>query len=226
MEESQRNHQEHPGRDSFPRAHHLQEHPQARSRLDAAHHHRKTRVWWSGEMWKEFLELNRKTTVGTSPCEWTAICLNTVQSHGLCCGQTWEIQDYFLTCGWEYCQGMGGVRLPSWWLWNGHVQHRWGKCVPFIRPGSRQLFVHGAPSVFFFIFCCEFIKRLEDKKKCLQDIDFKSEKYPGSMFLYRPNKILISIVLFMFRYGHYQWLDFSCMGSLRVIFTKKAVVAV
>lgn len=54
VEEPQRHHQEHPGRHSLPWANHLQEHSQARSRLDAANYHRKARVWWSGETPPEF----------------------------------------------------------------------------------------------------------------------------------------------------------------------------
>lgn len=53
VEESQRHHQEHPGRHGLPRANHLQEHSQAGSRLDAAHHHRQARVWRSGEACRE-----------------------------------------------------------------------------------------------------------------------------------------------------------------------------
>lgn len=47
----------------------------------------------------------------------------TVQSNRLCCDPTRQIQNGFLSSRWKQIQGVGGVRFPWWWLWNGHVQH-------------------------------------------------------------------------------------------------------
>lgn len=51
----------------------------------------------------------------------------TVQSNRLCCEPTRQIQNGLLSSWWKQNQGVGGVRFPWWWLWNGHVQHWWGQ---------------------------------------------------------------------------------------------------
>lgn len=60
MEEPQWNHQEHPGRHRLPWAHHLQEHSQACSRLDTAHHYWQTRLRWSGKPPPKWVQVANK----------------------------------------------------------------------------------------------------------------------------------------------------------------------
>lgn len=55
----------------------------------------------------------------------------TVQSYRLCCGPARKIQDDLHTCWWQCRQGMGGLRLSCWRLWNGHVQHGWCEWILF-----------------------------------------------------------------------------------------------
>lgn len=57
-------------------------------------------------------------------------CFNlTVQGHRLCSWPAWQVQDGVFPSGRRQAEGVGGVWLYRRGLWDGNVQHWWGKTM-------------------------------------------------------------------------------------------------